>query len=172
MNLSIKQNMKNVSFLVVLVALFASSAFSQEKSSVETADAARVKKYDINGNGKIDVEERRDYVREIAKQRRQDAKKIAAERPKLSRQERLFYEVPGRNPQIVRQFDANKNGKLDVSEQIEAQRDAGNKARAEFQRHDKNSDGKLDEAELKAAKLPPLRPRHAPVQRVIEPDRL
>jgi EF hand domain-containing protein len=108
------------------------------------------KKHDANGNGKIDASEHRGYARERAELRRAEARELAAQRPKLNRQERLFYQPPRVTPEVLAQYDLNHNGKLDLAEKIQLQHDAGEKAKEAFRRYDKNGDGKLDQAELQA----------------------
>jgi len=54
--------------------------------------AFAIGQHDANGNGKIDADEHKEYAHERARMRRAEIKELAAQRPKLSRQERLFYQ--------------------------------------------------------------------------------
>jgi Ca2+-binding EF-hand superfamily protein len=110
-----------------------------------------VVKYDANNNGKIDINERKGYVRELASRRRAEVKAVAAQRPKLNYQERLFYRLPRLTPELIQRYDTNHNGRIDIPEQAQLQRDSGEAAKQEFRRFDRNADGKLDKQELKAA---------------------
>lgn len=110
-----------------------------------------MQKYDTNGNGKIDVEERKGYVRERAKLVREDAKREAALRPAVSPEVRLFLEPPSWTPEKVAWYDANKDGKLDLAERRQERLDAVKAAEAKFKQSDTNRDGRLDAAERQAA---------------------
>src|SRR3990172_7520794 len=77
-----------------------------------------VARHDLNGNGKIDVDERQGYMRDMARLRREEAQTLAAQRPVLSPQERLFYRPPRLTPELVSRYDTNQNGKLDLPEHL------------------------------------------------------
>lgn len=144
---------------IVAVAVTICSGYSRAGEGGEEIDPAGpavkevdplVVKHDINGNGKIDVNERKAFVRERALRRRQEARQIASQRPSLSRYERLFLK-PIRWDRATREkYDANKNGRLEVQERIKAMNDAADAAREEFRKHDRNGDGKLDGVEFSA----------------------
>lgn len=110
-----------------------------------------IAKYDINKNGKIDVNERKPYVHEMSRQRREEAKTFAAQQPALSPQERMFFHPPQITPELIQKYDINHNGKLDLDERLKMSQDAADAAKAEFRRFDTNQDGKLDKEEMKAA---------------------
>jgi len=109
-----------------------------------------IAKFDLNGNGKIDVNERKPYVQELSRQRREEAKAFAAQQPVLSPQERLFYHPPQLTPELIQRYDANHDGKLDSVERLKIAQDAANDAKAEFRRYDLNHDGQLNREEMKA----------------------
>jgi hypothetical protein len=127
------------------------------------ADAARVEskesdpsllKYDTNGNGQIDVEERNGYVRERAKLVREQAKREAAQRPVVPPGVREFLVPPHWTKEKLVQYDANHNGKLEPAERAEERRDALKAAEERFRKADKNADGRLDAKEREAAFRP------------------
>lgn len=109
-----------------------------------------VAKHDLNGNGKIDVNERKPYLHELSRQRREEAKAFAAQQPVLTPQERIFYRPPRLTPELIQQYDTNHNGKLDFDERLNMAHAAAEAAKAEFRRFDVNQDGKLDQEEMKA----------------------
>lgn len=111
---------------------------------------ALVAKHDLNGNGKIDVNERKAYLQELSYQHREEAKAFAAQQPVLSQQERLFYHPPKLTPELIQKYDANHDGKLDSTERLKISQDAADAAKAEFRRFDTNQDGTLDKEEMKA----------------------
>jgi Ca2+-binding EF-hand superfamily protein len=109
-----------------------------------------VAKYDLNHNGKIDVSERKPYVRELSRQRREEAKAFAAQQPVLTPQERQFFHPPQLTPELIQKSDTNHDGKLETTERLKIMQDAAEAARQEFRRYDVNQDGKLDKEEMKA----------------------
>jgi Ca2+-binding EF-hand superfamily protein len=137
--------------LVLCPALLSASAADGNTNS-PPADDPLVTKHDLNHNGKIDAEEHREYVRALSRQRQQEARALAEQRPQLSPDERRFYHPPRLMPELLPQYDTNKNGKLDLQERINIQNDAAEVARKEFRRYDVNFNGKLDPEELKAAR--------------------
>jgi Ca2+-binding EF-hand superfamily protein len=113
-----------------------------------------VEKYDANRNGKIDVEERRDYVRELARIRKQIEKETVAEfqQQRIKGQGSLLQTRRGR--EILGSFDKNKDGRLDSSE-LDSVRDEIWKAlRTTRKQLDPNGDGIVDAGELQAAERP------------------
>lgn len=107
-------------------------------------------KYDLNQNGKIDVNERKPYVQALARQRREEAKAFAAQQPVLTPQERMFYRPPHLTPELLKEYDTNHSGKLDFDERLKVAQDAAESAKVELRRFDANKDGKLDKEEVKA----------------------
>jgi hypothetical protein len=55
-------------------------------------------------------------------------------------------------PELLPQYDTNKNGKLDLQEWVNIQNDAAEAARKEFRRYDINGNDKLDPEELKGVR--------------------
>ena len=107
-----------------MVMSFATGLLAAEPKPTPPAPDPLVIQYDLNGNGKIDVSERKPYVRERARRRQEDAKRLAA----------VFKNVP---PAVLRQvkapdwtkakiarYDLNQNGKIDVDEAIQERKDA------------------------------------------------
>jgi Ca2+-binding EF-hand superfamily protein len=136
----------------LLCATFLSVVAIADPTNSPSADDPLLAKYDLNHNGKIDAEEHREYVRALSRQRQQEAKTLAEQKPQLSPDERRFYHLPRLTPELLPQYDTNHNGKLDVQERLNIQNDAAEAARKEFRRHDVNANGKLDPDELKAAR--------------------
>ena len=64
-------------------------------------DDPLVAKCDLNHNGKIDAEEHREYVRALSRQRQQEARTLAEQRPQLSPDERRFYHPPRPTPRFA-----------------------------------------------------------------------
>ena len=144
--------MKNIK-ISLLMLLTTASAFAEEGKVVKVTQIdPLVVKYDSNGNGKIDISERKGYVRERALMRYQERKIIATNRPKLTRQEREFYRKKKWDKETFKKYDVNKNGRLDVEERIQAMHNAAAEARTQFRKYDKNQDGKLDKAERESFK--------------------
>jgi hypothetical protein len=147
-------SMRKYIFITAIIGcLTVINCFTDQPATTSDAQRPLVEKHDTNGNGKIDAEEHRVFARERAKRHIADVKDLAKHRPKLGRQERMFYQLPSVTPDLVRRYDVNGNGKLDLNEKIKVQADAGEKAKAEFRSHDKNGDGKLSAAELKGVKI-------------------
>jgi Ca2+-binding EF-hand superfamily protein len=138
-----------IAFAAVVVS--ASTCIGQTSTPQKAVDPLVVK-HDVNGNGKIDVYERKPYVRDLARQRRAEARAFAAQRPVLTPQERQFLRMPRLTPALIQQYDANKNRRLDMSEHLQMQHAAADAARAEFRRFDTNQDGQLDREEQKAVR--------------------
>jgi Ca2+-binding EF-hand superfamily protein len=136
----------------LLCATFLSVVAIADPTNSPSADDPLLAKYDLNHNGKIDAEEHREYVRALSRQRQQEAKTLAEQKPQLSPDERRFYHLPRLTPELLPQYDTNHNSKLDLQERINLQNDAAEAARKEFRRHDVNANGKLDPDELKAAR--------------------
>jgi Ca2+-binding EF-hand superfamily protein len=133
-----------------MMSLFAGAGYGASADVPPREIDPLVATFDRNGNGKIDVEERKDYVRELVRQRRAEVKELARQRPKLNHQERLFYRLPRLSPELVEKYDTNGNGKVDLPEQAQIMHDAAKEARTQFRRFDLNADGILDKEELKA----------------------
>lgn len=142
--------MKTIRLMLIAIALLpvGTEAAATNRSPREIDPL--VARFDLNENGKIDVEERRDYVREVARQRRAEVKELARQRPKLNYQERLFYRLPRLTPELIAKYDTDGNGKIDLAEQAQIMHDAAKEARTQFRRFDLNGDGFLDQDELKA----------------------
>lgn len=134
---------------VFLTATFAYTK-SAAVSTFEKERAELLARFDLNGNGKIDVSERKPYVREVARRAHAEEKRLAAMRPKLSNDERLFMKPANWSPAKTAQYDANKDGKLDRDELMKERQDAAEAARAEFKKADTNGNGRLDPAERQA----------------------
>jgi Ca2+-binding EF-hand superfamily protein len=152
------------STLILCATLFSPSAYSNPTNS-PPADDPLLAKYDLNHNGKIDAEEHREYVRALSRQRQQEAKSLAEQKPQLSPDERRFYHLPRLTPELLPQYDTNHNGKLDVQERLNIQNDATEAARKEFRRYDANGNGKLDPDELKAVRQTEQQQRERQVQK-------
>jgi EF hand len=166
---------------LILIFLFASNLVGQDVVANST-NAAQMKqtdllvaKYDLNGNGKIDVNERKPYVQELARQRLEESKAFAAQQPMLNPQERIFYHPPRLTPELIQKYDDNHDGKLDSAERLKISQDASDAAKAEFRRFDSNQDGKLDKEEMKLvrqakeAERLPLRASQAATNSVAAP---
>jgi Ca2+-binding EF-hand superfamily protein len=110
-----------------------------------------VAKYDLNGNGKIDANEHREYARALSRQRQAEAKMLAVQTSKLSADERKFFVPPQITPEVLKQYDTNQDGRLEPEEYAPLVADTTAAAKKEFQQYDANGDGKLDKEELKAA---------------------
>jgi Ca2+-binding EF-hand superfamily protein len=144
--------MKAIRLVLILYTTSWSVAVDAGPTNSSPTDDPLVAKYDLNHNGKIDAEEHREYVRALSRQRQQEARTLAEQRPQLSPDERRFYHPPRLTPELLPQYDTNKNGKLDLQERINIQNDGSESARKEFRRYDVNANGKLDPDELKAAR--------------------
>lgn len=127
---------------------------SGERLEMTSAQAQKqlVARFDSNGNGKIDAKEHKAYAREVARSRDAEAKRLAAMRPSLKSDERLFVTPPDWTPEKRRQYDLNQDGKLDPEELMNERQAAAAVAKAEFKKWDKNGDGKFDAAERSAAR--------------------
>jgi Ca2+-binding EF-hand superfamily protein len=110
-----------------------------------------IEKYDANGNGKIDVEERKGYVRERARLLREEARRDAALRPVIPPELRPFVVLPNWTKEKVTRYDVNRNGKLDAEERRQERLDAIQAARAQFRKADTNGDGRLSSEEHEAS---------------------
>jgi hypothetical protein len=136
---------------------------SGERLEMTSAQAQKqlVARFDSNGNGKIDAKEHKAYAREVARSRDAEAKRLAAMRPSLSSDERLFVTPPDWTPEKSREYDVNQDGTLDPEERMKERQAAAAGAKTEFKKWDKNGDGKLDVAERDAAKQALARARAA-----------
>jgi Ca2+-binding EF-hand superfamily protein len=143
-------NMKTMHLVLILCAAVLPTSAGPPNSP--PADDPLAAKFDLNHNGKIDADEHREYVRALSRQRQQEAKTLAEQRPQLTPDERRFYHPPRPTPSLLPQYDTNHNGKLDLQERINIQNDAAEAARKEFRQYDVNANGKLDPDELKAAR--------------------
>ena len=143
--------MKKILIILISASTFLAGADVAVTNLSVKPDDALVSKYDLNRNGKIDVNERKPYVHELSRQRRDEAKTFAAQQPVLSPQERQFYHPPQITPDLIQKYDINHNGKLDPDERLKMSQDAADAAKADFRRFDTNQDGKLDKDEMKAA---------------------
>ncbi len=116
--------MKTLMIVSLVMACCATGLSAAEPKAGLPAPDPLVVQYDLNGNGKIDVSERKPYVRERARRQQEDAKRLAA----------VFKNVP---PAVLRQvkapdwtkakvarYDLNQNGKIDVDEAIQERKDA------------------------------------------------
>jgi len=110
-----------------------------------------IQKCDTNGNGKIDVDERKGYIRERAKRLREDAKLEAALRPVVPPEVRLFLSPPQWTKEKVAKYDANRNGRLEPEERAQERQNAVKVAEEKFRKADGNGDGRLDAKERQAA---------------------
>jgi Ca2+-binding EF-hand superfamily protein len=144
--------MKTTLLALVLYGVLSPGVATADPTNLPPTDHPLLAKYDLNHNGKMDAEEHREYVRALSRQRQQEAKTLAEQKPQLSPDERRFYHLPRLTPELLPQYDTNHNGKLDVQERLNIQNDAAEAARKEFRRHDVNANGKLDPDELKAAR--------------------
>ncbi len=142
--------MKTTAIYAVMVAHYA-GAFASDVQTSSAPPAPLVAKYDANGNGKIDVEDRKGYIRERAKRLREEAQREAAKRPVVPLGVRLFLEPPNWTPEKVARYDASKDGRLDLEERRQERLDAVKTAEAKFKQADTNGDGRLDAAECRAA---------------------
>jgi Ca2+-binding EF-hand superfamily protein len=112
-------------------------ASAPEGSSARSArEAELLKRYDKNGDGKIDEEEKAAAKLDMLK-----AGDEGAGGPNGGKL----------REQILKRFDKNHDGKLDEEERAQAL-EALQKNPRFIKRFDKNNDGKLDEAELAAAR--------------------
>lgn len=142
--------MKTIQLTLILCGVLSSVSANADSTNSPPAVDPLVEKYDVNHNGKIDASEHREYVRALSRQRQAEARTLAAQRPELTPDERRFFHPPQFTPELLKQYDANQNGKLDLKERLQIQKDAAEAAKQEFRRYDVNGDGKLDQEELKA----------------------
>src|SRR3954469_7691138 len=142
--------MKSISLLSALVAatlfilptLRAANSSDDSTTSDEAATSSRrqqreaelLKRFDKNGDGKIDENEKAEAKIEMLKEG--EGGRAGAGK---------FRE------QLLKRFDKNNDGKLDETERAEAFEALKNNPRF-IKRFDKNQDGKLDEAELATAR--------------------
>lgn len=126
--------------LFLVPVLPAQDAAGEMNESVESTDSSArrqadiLKRFDKNGDGKLDENEKaaaKEYNRESADERRNKARKELGKRA-LSR------------------FDTDGDGKLNDAERAEAVKAAEKNPRA-LKRFDKDGDGKLSDAEKSAA---------------------
>lgn len=120
-------------------------------AATELEFAAVIRKYDANANGKIDVDERKGYVRERARLLREEARRAAAQRPVTPPELRPFVALPNWTKEKVTRYDNNRNGKLDPEERRQERLDAIQAARTQFKKADSNGDGRVDSREQQAA---------------------
>lgn len=116
-----------------------------------------VAKYDANGNGKIDVEERQGYVREVARLRRDEARRQAAQRPS-ARTAVQGLPQPRMTRDLFLKHDANRNGRLELEERAKLESELRRVAEEQFRKLDTNGDGELDRQEREALPNRPTRP--------------
>lgn len=141
--------MKLIEMILLTGGFLSQNAFADQTNALLKEPDPLIAKFDLNGNGKIDVNERKPYVQELSRQRREEVKTFAAQQPVLSPQERIFYHPPRLTPELIQKYDGNHDGKLDSAERLKISQDASEAAKAEFRRFDNNQDGKLDKEEMK-----------------------
>jgi Ca2+-binding EF-hand superfamily protein len=137
---------KLVSISLVLVNSFV--GISAEISSTQCINL--VARFDANGNGRIDVEERKGYVRELARERRNAANAQAAKRAAQGglKLEDLKPRGPTR-AQIIA-HDANRDSRLDPDERARLDAALREELAQRFKRADANGDGVLNREETQA----------------------
>lgn len=108
-----------------------------------------VHRFDANGNGRIDVEERRGYVREVARERREAAGRLAAQRAAQGGLRLEDLKLPGPTRAQFLQHDANGNGRLDPDEKAGFEAARREELARRFRRADRDGNGALDRGELK-----------------------
>jgi len=119
---------------VVGCAGLANAADEANKGRKPFDRQAIIKKFDKDGDGKLNEAERKNAAKEIGKGARA---------------------LPNRE-ELLKKFDANKNGQLDPEEKEKARKELGGrlgKSREELlKKFDKDGDGKLSDAEKEAAR--------------------
>jgi hypothetical protein len=149
----------NYTTLTLLALVFTLDIVADEPTIPAESDlAVLIRKHDTNSNGKIDVDERKGYVRERARLLREAARRDAAQRPVIPPELRPFVALPNWTKEKVGRYDVNRNGKLDPDERRQERLDAIQTARAQFKRADTNGDGLLDPAERQSAFAPQGQP--------------
>jgi len=131
-----RTNLYQTAILACLVgfAAWANAADEPKKERKPVDRQALIKKYDKDGDGKLNEEEKKNAFKEIGKGVR---------------------ELPNRE-ELLKKYDANKNGQLDPEEKEKARKELGaraGKSREELlKKFDKDGDGKLSDAEREAAR--------------------
>lgn len=149
----------NVTTLTFMAAcMFAVANFAVTSAEPPTgAHTNLIARSDANGNGRIDVEERKGYVRELARERHEAADRQAAKRAAQGGLKLEDLRRPAPTREQFRQHDANANGRLEPEEQARLEAAQREELASRFREADRNKDGVLDRDEFK-----PLRPSPRP----------
>jgi len=116
--------MKALMIASMVMRCCAAGLLAAEVKATPPAPDALVIQYDPNGNGKIDVSERKPYVRERARRQREEAKRLAAVFKNVPPNVLRQVEPPGWTKAKLARYDLNQNGKIDVDEAILERQDA------------------------------------------------
>jgi Ca2+-binding EF-hand superfamily protein len=142
--------------LTVMVGLTArlQAADKEVKSGAKPAQMAELlKKYDKNGNGKIDDAEE---------------EAIRADRAKAAEAKRAAVQA-----ELLKKYDKNGDGKIDNTEEEAIRADRAKAAEAKraagqaelLKKYDKNGDGKIDKTEEEAIRADKLKLKEKPLER-------
>jgi len=101
--------------IALVTCITTASAFGQAVDQTE-ATKALIAKHDLNGNGKIDASEHKEYARERARLVKAKALEAAKNRPAAKPGERVVIPPARWTSELFKKYDANKNGRLDSEE--------------------------------------------------------
>lgn len=131
-----RMNLNRIAVLACLLG-FAGYTIAKDEPKKERKPLDRqeiIKKYDKDGDGKLNDEEKQNALKEFRKGRPDQPNK----------------------EELLKKYDANKNGQLDPEEKEKARKELGARAgrsREELlKKFDKDGDGKLSDAEREAAR--------------------
>lgn len=133
---------------------FATITFSQTPRQPQIAEVLHLARYDLNGNGRIDIEERtKEFVREQSRLRLESAKEHAAQRGHQGglKLDDLKLSSPNRAQFIA--HDANGNGQLEPEERIRLEATLREELVRRFHLADVNGDGVLDRNEARSMRV-------------------
>ena len=143
--------------LVLGVGLATSlSAFAEQSTSGSTArptsmeDRERVilERYDTNGNGIIEPDERQAMREAMRAQMSALRKKIdAGKNPRTSRSTELERRLRVRGAEIIRQYDADRDGQLSATERAALDASVEKLRLQMLARYDANKNGRIDPEE-------------------------
>lgn len=151
--------MKKIWIAALGLGLFGSLASSNALAA--KADGPKAKffaKYDKNHNGIIDENEKEAIRKDYAANPEGELKRFDANKDgKLDDEEIAAITPPGKKKEITdffAKYDKNHNGIIDEDEKEAIRKDYAAKPEGELKQFDRNKDGKLDDKELAAIKVP------------------
>jgi Ca2+-binding EF-hand superfamily protein len=169
--------MKKLSLLTLGLCLLAltlpSSAFA---GKADGKKAKLIAKYDKNGNGIIDGDEKDAIRKDYAANPNGELKEYDTDHDGKLSDEEIAAIKPGsggKKKQAVKdalaKYDKNDNGIIDGDEVAAIRKDFAAAPDGELKAFDKNHDGKLDDDEIAAIKAPPAKKKGAKADKAEKP---